>query len=123
MAQLRAKLYALPVGAAALLGAHCATAATLAEDAETVCKGLIGGTDGVKIDAATLQAPSHLAVAERGPTPSGRITPANPRFCKMLGHIDPTDPTAPPIKFQVNTFRSNGTAVRCNMAAAVSMAC
>lgn len=38
----------------------------------------------------------------RGPTPSGRITPANPGFCKVLGHIDPTDPKAPPIKFQVN---------------------
>jgi len=49
-----------------------------------------------------LQAPSQLAVAERGPTPSGRITPANPGFCKVLGHIEPVDPKAPPIKFQVN---------------------
>ena len=72
------------------------------EDADTVCKGLAGGADAVKIDSATLLAPSQLAVAERGPTPSGRITPANPGFCKVLGHIEPTDPKAPPIKFQVN---------------------
>ena len=95
-------LCGLLVGAVATMNASTASAATLAEDAETVCKGLIGGTDAVKIDAATLQAPSPLAVAERGPTPSARITPANPRFCRVLGHIDPTDPKAPPIKFQVN---------------------
>ncbi|MCP1944599.1 hypothetical protein J2R86_000001, partial [Bradyrhizobium japonicum] len=84
------------------MSASGASAVTLAEDADTVCKGLIGGADAVKIDSATLQAPSPLAVAERGPTPSGRITPANPGFCKVLGHIDPVDPKAPPIKFQVN---------------------
>jgi hypothetical protein len=74
----------------------------MAESADAVCKGLVGGTDAVKIDSATLQAPSQLAVAERGPTPSGRVTPANPGFCKVLGHIDPIDTKAPPIKFQVN---------------------
>lgn len=89
--------------ASLLLGfAGTATAATLAEDADTVCKGLVGGTDAVKIDTTAFLAPSALTVAERGPTPSGRITPANPGFCKVLGHIDPTDPRAPPIKFQVN---------------------
>ena len=63
-----------------------------------------------------------LAVAERGPTPAARVTPANPEFCKVLGQIAPSDPKAPPIKFQVNS-RSNGTAARCNMAAAASTAC
>ncbi|MBR0863156.1 hypothetical protein ACVIWV_000064 [Bradyrhizobium diazoefficiens] len=102
MTRKRAKLCAWLVGAAAAMGASSASAVTLVEDADTVCKGLVGGVDAVKIDSATLQAPSQLAVAERGPTPSGRITPANPGFCKVLGHIDPVDPKAPPIKFQVN---------------------
>lgn len=95
------------------MGAHGASALTLAEDAETVCKGLVGATDAVKIDATTFQSPSPLAVAERGPTPSGRITPANPGFCKVLGHIDPVDPKAPPIKFQVNLpIEWNGRSVQ-----------
>ena len=102
MRRNRAKLCAWLAGGVAALSANSAAALTLAEDAETVCKGLAGGTDTVKIDAATLQAPSPIAVAERGPTPSGRITPANPGFCKVLGHIDPVDPKAPPIRFQVN---------------------
>lgn len=102
MRRNRAKLCAWLAGAVAALSANSALALTLAEDAETVCKGLAGGTDAVKIDSATLQAPSPIAVAERGPTPAGRITPANPGFCKVLGHIDPVDPKAPPIRFQVN---------------------
>jgi feruloyl esterase len=97
-----ARLCALLAGAVVTFGATAALAATLPEDADTVCKGLAGGTDAVKIDAATLQTASQLAVAERGPTPSGRITPATPVFCKVLGHIEPVDPKAPPIKFQVN---------------------
>lgn len=102
MKLMRATLCAGLVGTAAALGATGAFAATLAEDADTVCKGLVGGTDAVKIDAATFQAASQLAVAERGPTPLGRITPANPAFCKVLGHIEPVDPKAPPVRFQVN---------------------
>lgn len=96
MARMIAKLCALLVGTAAALSASSGSAATLAEDADTVCKGLVGGGDVAKIDSATLLAPSQLAVAERGPTPSGRIAPANPAFCKVLGHIDPVDPKAPP---------------------------
>lgn len=102
MTLMRATLCAGLVGTAAALGATGAFAATLAEDADAVCKGLVGGTDAVKIDAATFQAASQLAIAERGPTPLGRITPANPAFCKVLGHIEPVDPKAPPVKFQVN---------------------
>ncbi|MCP3473968.1 tannase/feruloyl esterase family alpha/beta hydrolase [Bradyrhizobium sp. CCGUVB1N3] len=79
-----------------------ASALTLAEDADTVCKGLASGVGAVKIDSATLQAPSPLTVAERGPMPSARVTPASPAFCKVLGHIEPADPKAPPIRFQIN---------------------
>lgn len=115
-------LHALLVGTAAVLGANAASAATLAADADNVCKGLIGGTDAVKVDSAALQAPSQIAVAERGPTPSGRVTPANPAFCKVLGHIEPTDTKAPRSNSR-SIFPSSGTAARCNMAAAVSTAC
>ncbi|WP_291692424.1 tannase/feruloyl esterase family alpha/beta hydrolase [Bradyrhizobium sp.] len=67
------------------------------------CAGLVGpAADAVRIDSAELQAPSQLAVAERAPTPSARIAPANPAFCKVLGHIEPVDPKAPPIRFEVN---------------------
>src|SRR5215470_5130133 len=87
---------------AGLANVGAASAATLSEDAETVCRGLAGASRAMTIDSATLLAPSQLAVAERSATPAGRITPANPAFCKVLGHIEPTDPKAPPIKFQVN---------------------
>src|SRR5437660_25842 len=79
-----------------------APAATLAEDAASACGGLAGSLDAVRIDSATLQAPSQLTVSERAPTPAARFVPAVPAFCKVLGHIEPTDPKAPPIKFEVN---------------------
>jgi feruloyl esterase len=79
-----------------------APAATMVEDAALACGGLAGSLDAVRIDSATLQTPSQLAVSERAPTPAARIAPATPAFCKVLGHIEPTDPKAPPIKFEVN---------------------
>lgn len=54
------------------------------------------------IDSATWMPATPLAVAERGPTPAGRITPATPAFCRILGRIAPVDSTAPPILFQLN---------------------
>jgi len=56
----------------------------------------------VSIDSATIVPAVPFAVAERGPTPAGRITPATPEFCRVLGRIAPVDPKAPPIRFQVN---------------------
>jgi feruloyl esterase len=86
-----------------LAAASSAQAAGLVGDAAATCSGLAGPAQGaVKIDSAALQSPTPLAVAEKGPTPSGRITPANPAFCKVLGHIDSTDQSAPPVKFEVN---------------------
>jgi hypothetical protein len=80
-----------------------ATAAKMAGDAATTCSDLIRPADNaVRIDSASIVAPAQLAVAERGPTPAARVTPANPEFCKVLGQIAPADPKAPPIKFQVN---------------------
>jgi feruloyl esterase len=80
-----------------------ATAAKMTGDPATTCSDLIRPADNaVRIDSAAIVAPAPLAVAERGPTPSARVTPANPEFCKVLGQIAPSDPKAPPIKFQVN---------------------
>ena len=80
-----------------------AMAAKMIGDAAATCSGLAGPADNaVRIDSAAIVALSPLAVAERGPTPAARVTPANPEFCKVLGQIAPTDPNAPPIKFQVN---------------------
>ena len=100
MVRFQAKLSVLV--ASLLAGVSSASALTLVQDAETACKNLAEGFGAVKIVSTTFAPPSTLTVAERGPTPSGRITPANPAFCKVLGHIEPTDPKAPPIRFQVN---------------------
>ncbi len=54
------------------------------------------------IASAVFTPPAALAIAERGPTPASRITPAAPAFCKILGQIAPLDPAAPPIRFQIN---------------------
>jgi hypothetical protein len=91
-------------GVLATLTATCsAPAATIVEDPAATCGGLAGSTpDSGRIDFAALQAPSPRSVSERAPTLAARISPANPVFCKVLGHIEPTDPKAPPIKFEVN---------------------
>ena len=93
-----------PAVALAILVTTCsAQATTITGDAAATCGGLAEPTQqGVRIDSATLQAPAPLAVSERGPTPAARISPASPAFCKLLGHIDPADPKAPPIRFEVN---------------------
>jgi hypothetical protein len=72
-------------------------------EAAATCSGLAASATGaVKIDQATLQAPSTLSVAEKAGSPAARIAPANPAFCKVLGHIDSRDPNAPPISLEVN---------------------
>jgi len=53
-------------------------------------------------DSATFTPAAPTTIAERGPTPASRVIPANPAFCKVLGHIQPLDPSAPPIQFEVN---------------------
>ena len=67
----------------------------------------------IKIDTAALVEAKPLTVAEGGPTPAARISPATPQFCRVLGHIDPTDPKAPPIRFQLNLpLQWNGRSVQ-----------
>jgi len=104
MVRIRAGACASAGGVLAVLATvSSVSAATFAGDPGATCRGLAGAApDAVRIDSATLQTPSMLTAAERGPTPAARITPANPAFCKVLGHIEPTDPNAPPILFQVN---------------------
>src|SRR5439155_1257678 len=73
-----------------------AMAAKMSGDPAATCGDLIRPTDNaVRIDSASIVAPTPLAVAERGPTPAARVTPANPEFCKVLGQIAPSDPNPP----------------------------
>jgi feruloyl esterase len=73
--------------------------ATIAPE-RIVWPGLTSGA--ARVDSAELVEPAALAVAERGPTPAATITPATPRYCKVLGRIAPVGPQAEPIRFQVN---------------------
>ncbi len=86
-----------------MFAAPPALAASFAGDPAATCSGLAGAAwQAVRIDSAAMQSPSHLSLSEHAPTPSSRVSPSNPAFCKVLGHIEPADPKAPPIKFQVN---------------------
>jgi hypothetical protein len=85
------------------LGADPAAACAAIAAAGTIPAKSIGLASGdTSIDSAALMPAAPLAVAERGPTPGARITPAMPAYCKVLGRIAPIDPQAPPIKFQIN---------------------
>jgi feruloyl esterase len=91
-----------PVAACAALAAHQMPAASF---------GIASGAG--TIDSATLVQAAPMRVAEKGPTPSGRITPATPSHCRVLGRIAPIDPAAPPIRFQVNLpLEWNGRSVQ-----------
>ncbi|MGY4424888.1 hypothetical protein ACVWY2_007337 [Bradyrhizobium sp. JR6.1] len=102
--QIDARAWAFAASLVTLMSCASAASATgMTGDPAATCSGLAGSADGaVGIDTATLQTPTPLSVADKAPTPAARIIPANPAFCKVLAHIDPADPTAPPIKFEVN---------------------
>ena len=101
-----------------------AMAAKMTGDPATTCSGLAGPADNaVRIDSAAIVAPTPLAVAERGPTPAARVTPANPEFCKVLGQIAPTRSQCAADQIPGESPDRSGTAARCNMAAAASTAC
>jgi Tannase and feruloyl esterase len=86
----------------------------LGPDPATKCAELASASVGaMKVDAATMIEAKSLSVAESGPTPASRISPATPQFCRLLGHIDPSDPAAPPIRFQLNLpLQWNGRTVQ-----------
>jgi feruloyl esterase len=71
------------------------------------------GADAMKVTSAELVEAKPLTVADAGPTPAGRINPATPQFCRLLGQIEPTDPKAPPIRFEFNLpLQWNGRSVQ-----------
>ncbi|MGA2044573.1 MAG: tannase/feruloyl esterase family alpha/beta hydrolase [Roseiarcus sp.] len=74
--------------------------AALAAPIPATAIGLPSGA--AEIESATYSSGSPLAVAERAPTPASRVSPALPAYCRVLGHIQPLDPKAPPIQFEVN---------------------
>ena len=98
--------------AASPLSSASAAERSLGADPAAKCAG-IAGEGPIQIDSAAMVEAVPFAIAERGPTPSGRITPAAPASCRVLGRIAPTDPKAPPIRFQVNLpLQWNGRSVQ-----------
>src|SRR6478735_8756733 len=61
---------------------------------------------GAVIESATLLPGSALTMTNPlpflPPPPEVVVQPATPQYCKVVGAISPVDPTAPPIRFQVN---------------------
>jgi Tannase and feruloyl esterase len=98
----------------ALPGIAVAADRALGADPVAGCAALSGaGADAIKVDAAALTEPKPLTVADAGPTPAARINPATPQLCRVLGHIEPADPKAPPIRFQLNLpLQWNGRSVQ-----------
>jgi feruloyl esterase len=86
----------------------------LGPDAVATCAGLASaGVGAMQVDTATMVEAKPLSVADSGPTPASRISPATPRFCRVLGHIDAADAKAPPIRFQLNLpLQWNGRTVQ-----------
>ena len=75
---MRRRVQLASLVAATSLMAADAMAAKMAGDPATICGDLIRPTDNVvRIDSASMVAPTPLAVAERAPTPAARVTPAN----------------------------------------------
>jgi feruloyl esterase len=88
--------------------------ARLRESVPTASIGLPSA--GATIDSADVVPPSPLALAELpfGPLPSYlAVVPAAPEYCRVTGVIAPTDPKAPPIRFQINLPTEwNGSSVQ-----------
>jgi feruloyl esterase len=51
---------------------------------------------------ATIRSADVIGAAERAIESNGVVTPASPDYCKVIGTIEPVDPSAPMITFQVN---------------------
>ena len=89
----------------AALATPAANAATpsLGADPATACAALLhAGFGALEIDSSVLQKPYPITVAEKGPTPASRVSPANPAFCEVLGRIESISPNTPPIRFELN---------------------
>lgn len=89
--------------AATLLLAACAVRPL---DPVEGCAAMKESMKGVAIESATLVAPMPLQLRPKlpftPPPPEIAVAPALPEHCQVIGAIAPTDPRAPPIRFQVN---------------------
>ena len=88
----------LTPSAALPLSADCASLSGVSVGPDQI--GVPSGS--ARITSAKLMAASPASVAERGPTPAARISPALPSYCQVQGAIAPLDPKAPDIQFQIN---------------------
>jgi feruloyl esterase len=99
---------------AVLLLAACASKPV---DPIAACAALKEPARGITIESATLVAPTPLVIRSKvpfgPPPPEVAIAPALPEYCQVIGAIAPTDPRAPPIRFQVNLpTRWNGNSLQ-----------
>jgi tannase/feruloyl esterase len=104
---------ALPAGTATtkLGGDVAAACAALTQNVPASAIGVKSGQ--AIIDSAVFTSKTAMAVADKGPTPASRISPATPDYCKIAGHIEPLDEKAPPITFEINLpVDWNGRAVQ-----------
>ena len=86
-----------------VLHVSVAAGASLGADSSATCSELADASSGaLKMDLNALQKPSTLVIADIAATPAGRVSPASPAYCKVLAHIEPNDPNAPPIRFELN---------------------
>jgi feruloyl esterase len=114
--KIRSGLAATGFASLAVLVAACAGQEARVDPA-AACAGLAGELPAsviaipsgkITIKSATVAQASPLAAAANAP-----LQPALPQHCKVLGEIAPLDPTAPPIRFQVNLPSAwNGRAVQ-----------
>jgi feruloyl esterase len=110
--KLGKKMRFAALGATLLLGLDGHSQAATDLPLKAACESLSGwalpaqvtslGSGPVRIASANRVNASPATVAERGPTPAARFNPAVPEFCRVLGAIDPVDPKAPQIQFQIN---------------------
>lgn len=95
-------------------------------EAETGCSALMAPiaasaiglpSSGAVIESATLLPGNSLTLANPLPSipppPEAEVVPATPPYCRVVGAIQPVDPAAPPIRFEVNLpTRWNGRSLQ-----------
>ena len=117
----------LPLTVLALLGG-CAGLPWLQAgvDAEVACSALMApvpasaiglASSGAVIETATLLPGNGLTLTNPlpflPPPPEVVVQPFTPQYCKVVGAIQPVDPAAPPIRFQINLpSRWNGRSLQ-----------
>ncbi len=123
-----AALRALPALAALALLGGCAGLPWLQAGAaaEAGCSALMAPvpasaiglpSGGAVIESATLLPGNGVTLTNplpfTPPPPEAVVQPATPQYCKVIGAIQPVDPAAPPIRFQVNLpTRWNGRSLQ-----------